>query len=93
MPERSPPFESGTYREGPRALYAFLFRFIPPPRLSRPAPNKLLTCWLALQVDAATGLPASNSATSFTMGCTSAIARTGTSFIKMDTAAPVSSPP
>lgn len=27
------------------------------------------------------------------MGCTSAIARTGTSFIKMDTAAPVSSPP
>ncbi|KOX75906.1 hypothetical protein WN51_12336 [Melipona quadrifasciata] len=40
------------------------------------------------QVDAATGLRASNSATNFTMGCTSAIAKTATFFIKMDTAAP-----
>lgn len=44
----------------------------------------------AFQGDAATGLRASNSATNFTMGCTSAIARTATFFIKMDTAAPVS---
>lgn len=54
--------------------------------------NKPLTMTIlfAFQEDAVTGLRASSSATNFTMGCTSAIARTATFFIKMDTAAPVS---
>lgn len=86
MPERS---RMWNVSRGTMHNICILFRFIIP-RLFHPA-NKHQRL-LAFQEDAATGLPASSSATSFTMGCTSAIARTGTSFIKMDTAAPVSSP-